>query len=102
MKCNELGYRAALLQLFPLLQSAYTSSPVFSSNSSTCSACMTPIKGFMCDRFAWLPFGLHLVRAPSTVPGHSGTPAIEAELREGREGTERGHWGVDVTSPAGL
>ncbi len=37
-----------------------------------------------------LPFCLCLVRAALTVPGHSGTPVIEAELREGREGTERG------------
>lgn len=29
-----------------------------------------------------------LVRAPLTVPGHSGAPAIEAKLREGREGRE--------------
>lgn len=34
-----------------------------------------------------------LVRAPLTVPGHSGTPAIEAKLREGREGTDRGRLG---------
>lgn len=30
-----------------------------------------------------------LVRAPLTVPGHSGTPVIEAKLRKGREGTDK-------------
>ena len=34
-----------------------------------------------------------LVRAPLTVPGHSGKAAIEAKLREGREGTDRGGLG---------
>lgn len=44
-----------------------------------------------------------LVRAALTVPGHSGTPVIEAELREGEPGDmQRGWGGVDVTSPAGL
>ena len=49
--------------------------------------------------FARLPFCLCLVRAPLTVPGHSGTPVIEAELREGTDRRDQG--GVDVTSPAG-
>lgn len=31
-------------------------------------------------------FPLALVRAASTVPGHSGAPAIEADLREGEPG----------------
>lgn len=40
---------------------------------------------------ACLPFCLNLVRAPLTVPGHSGTPVIEAKLREGQEGTDGEH-----------
>ncbi len=46
----------------------------------------------VCRMFAWLPFSLCLVRAPLTVPGHSGTPVIEAELREGTDEGDGGVW----------
>lgn len=44
------------------------------------------------NRLAWLPLCLCLVRASLTVPGHSGTPVIEAELREGTGGGDGGVW----------
>jgi len=42
--------------------------------------------------YPWLPFCLCLVRAPLTVLGRSGTSLIEAELREGWDGGDRGVW----------
>lgn len=46
----------------------------------------------VCRVFAWLPFCLCLIRAPLTVPGHSGMPVIEAELRVGTDGGDGGVW----------
>lgn len=54
----------------------------------------------MFNKLAWLSFYLCLVRAPLTVPGHSGTPVIEAKLREGGRGDRQRGWGCGRDIPS--